>query len=252
MLSSDNFTVTASRKRRRVSSPASTVADLGPGPVSDPPLLRDDHEKLDSSEDDDDAPEHITAADAQASAKAATTITSRAINKQRTTNRKKRQEANKLLKRQAQNSSTNHTRDKAKTVASSSESPDSRRESGQSQKDNTGASRSGHGSVNLLPKEILTDDLIFDRSPTPEPIQAEPKVPAKRISMAMRQRTSHPKDLQIGPVDVSVLQDLNKLLPPKANGESKSLKTQWLTGIRGPPGSHVQRRQRKQGFWRKH
>lgn len=97
----------------------------------------------------------------------------------------------------------------------------------------------------LLPEELLAQD--FTRPPTPPPTArqqdaGEPK--SRRIKLD----ATVPMDIQVGPVKVSVLEKVNKVLPPKASLRSKAVREGWLAGRRGKAGMAMERKQFGGGF----
>ena len=98
----------------------------------------------------------------------------------------------------------------------------------------------------LLPDEVLAEE--FTRLPTPPPVGRKQRNESPIQRKAIRLDTGPPKDIKVGPVNVSVLEKFNRLLPPKATSGGKSLREAWLVGRRGKGGLAVERRKVGGGF----
>lgn len=100
----------------------------------------------------------------------------------------------------------------------------------------------------LLPEELLTDEL-FQRPPTPE---KETKRSMTRPTPTKRhiKFPKKPKDRTVGALKLSILEQTNPHLAPKASKRSQSLRESWLTGNRGSNPRNMGRKAFKQSFVR--
>ncbi|KAB8349877.1 hypothetical protein FH972_023890 [Carpinus fangiana] len=167
-------------------------------------------EEEEEEEDEDEAPEDLTAADAQATSRAAQAQAARAVEKQRADARRQRQEREARLQEQAKLARKgSQPSTKPKKRSKPADLPD------------------------LLPADILADE-AYERPPTPP--AEEPKSQSVTTTKAIKFTDARPKDVQVGPVKVSVLQKQNKLLAPRASGRSRHVKEQWLARSRTSTG----------------
>lgn len=167
-----------------------------------------------ASEDgsDDEAPEDVAAQAAEATSRAASRKVAKANEVQRHRERKQRQNRESKLKDQAESSTRRRKRPMSTTEDDLLEDclPD------------------------LLPEDILAG-LPIEKSPTPPPEERasnREKVPAKH-NRVVKFEEKQPKARKVGPVSVSVLQEVKSQMAPKANAHSRSVKDQWLVRRRG-------------------
>ncbi|KAI9658464.1 MAG: hypothetical protein M1831_003902 [Alyxoria varia] len=191
---------------------------------------------------DEDAPEAVGASEARAELRANASGRNRAIEEKRRAAKGKRQamdlafkEQAKLLKSQEKQESREKRKRRELTASTELHS--------QSKSQNI-----GQDIPNLLPEEVLEDASFHE--PTPEPANKPTQKSVVWRNTQIRPDAESVKDVQVGPVSVSVLKKQSGLLPPKANIKSMSTKRKWLLGRRGKEGQIIQRKKAARSFLR--
>jgi hypothetical protein len=173
----------------------------------------EEHEEDEDEDSDDEAPEAISHSHAAAETKAAQAEEARRLKQQEQEDREKRRRRDTQLKAQVK------TSEKRQRKADDQDAASSKNKRSKYDLDNL---------PNLLPEELLATEAP-ERSPTPPPAFGKPM----KLNGPGKARVKEDR----GPVDVvhkgtkiRVLQKNNSVLPPKAKGESRSVRDQWLKG----------------------
>jgi U3 small nucleolar RNA-associated protein 16 len=237
-------------------------------PVVEAPQA-DDEKDEDASDSDDEAPEVVTTAAASSKALAARAEAERAQKAQKAkeeAKRKAREEflaAQQAAKREREEKKAKKLAKKAakeaKAAAAAADGPDADEDSDAEQRMNLDTSNG------LLPASLL--ETIDDQRPPTPPPERRGKTEEERRKEKLNQhikfleRTDKPvKDVKKGKLSVAVLAQQNKVMPPKMNRNSKSVREHWLKnrqvekkarkGVFGKPGRMERRPHASRGFLR--
>lgn len=210
------------------------VTDKPSKPTISPNSQENDQPRLDT-ESDEDAPEAVTQTSARDKIKSARQDATRAIEGQKAVQRQKRRSQADRLKEQAKASKRGPKRKRTATKEGDRDGEDlsTSRDHDMDEipevPDEEVAPKIPRKKAlpDLLPDEILAVDPPA-RFPTPEPeddktSHKQPPRTAEVLEQRLAKAAKAPKDVKRGPVKVRVLEKKNRLLPPRANAQSRNL-----------------------------
>jgi hypothetical protein len=190
------------------------------------PAVESEEENEDSTDDDDDdeAPEAISHSHAEATTKATQAVEARLVKRREQEAREKRRERDAQLKAQVKSSEKRQSRGKREQLQSDDED----------ERSPTKIATAPKYDMNDLPA-LLPDELLAmeapARLPTPPPADTRSGKLQKLGHSAIETRVEEvPADVIHNGTKIRVLQTSNKLLPPKADGETRSMREAWLQG----------------------
>lgn len=70
----------------------------------------------------------------------------------------------------------------------------------------------------------------FEREPTPPSIEEQRRKRERKQNKKKQLLDQPPKEVKVGPVNVSVLQKANRFLPPKVAPGARDRREHWLAG----------------------
>ncbi|KAI9693643.1 MAG: hypothetical protein M1822_002914 [Bathelium mastoideum] len=187
-----------------------------PSTAVPPPILEQPPHPTADLDSDDEAPEAVTQTSARDEIKAARQEAARIIGGQRATEKQKRRSQANRLKEQAEQSRRGSKRKRAAVELSDPGSADELPNSSRKKP-----------LPDLLPDEILAAEPPV-RVPTPESEDdaVPPPPPLKtveNVEKSLVKANKAPKDVKRGRISLRVLETNNKLLPPRANAQSRNL-----------------------------
>ncbi|KAF2875057.1 U3 snoRNA associated-domain-containing protein [Massariosphaeria phaeospora] len=217
--------------------PSPVIMDSQDPARFEPPVAHQSSNTLAATEDQDyesesdDAPEVVTTASAVSKAKAAEEDAARAHKAQTDKDERKRKErAERIAEEQAQKKKRDEK--KAKKLAKKLKKQAQQQ---QSVPEDAPLAIDIHKLPTLLPASLL--EAAGDQRPaTPPPLRAGKTAEEARKEKLNRhkrflERSERPvKDVKKGRVNVAVLQTHNKLLAPKVNNETRTIRESWLKG----------------------
>jgi len=184
----------------------------------------------DDASDSDEAPEVVSTITAASRAKASEQETARALLAQQEKARQKREEREKRIAEQ-QAEKRKREEKKAKKLAKQL----AKQQSASEEPIEAPTSIDRNNLPALLPTSLLSN-LPDQRAPTPPPERrgkTEEELRKEKLNHHIKflERTEKgPKDLKKGRLSVAVLAQQNRVLPPKANRDTRNVREKWLKG----------------------
>ncbi|KAK5166347.1 hypothetical protein BJ546DRAFT_257840 [Cryomyces antarcticus] len=216
-------------------------------------------EDVEDSDSDDDAPEAITASSALERTRAIEAEAAKAAGEQEAAAKRKRKQRDAKLREQAESSKRSRKRKRLNAAEDDSAETHGDATTTMAAAENQGESNTAGPSIGaarkleipaLLPEEMLAAEPAT-RLPTPPPgsgrdVATNQHSKSKQKLARLEKDAKPPKDVVKGPVRLRVTERENKLLPPKANKQSKSLRESLLHN-----GRSGRRQTMNKGFNRK-